>query len=412
MHGAHLVAINSFAENAFVFQLCGLVGSCWLGLTEKPFTGSKTTSPHEQEWEWSDGTTPASNNYIQWNGFGTDHGDPDNGRSGTDERNAVIRSGFWFDEQPELPARAVCEMTFQEAATARAAGTAPSIGTMVPAALFSTTATTTTTITIFASNDACPSSCYSVSHSHGWPLACDALSCSECEPCLGASPGPCPLGWITFNGHCYKVRQDNATDYSTAESWCASRGAQLVSINSVQENEFVWRICGIGTADPLRQQYELRQAPCWLGLTEKPGTGSADTPQKDQLWTWADGTPLDTMEGWQEYCYFCDAEDDERKKEPNNGVTPFKHDTKDRDERYAVMNRLDGDRDGKWYDQPPDFRAHAVCEMAVAQAPTGSFLQASRDSQGDQRTPSVGLSRPMRMRGSHSTGTVMRVLSM
>jgi len=409
-HNARLVAINSFAENAFVFRLCGLTGSCWLGLTEKPFTGGKLTTPAKQEWVWSDGTTPASNNYMQWNGYGTDHGEPDNGRGSFDERNAVIRSGLWFDEQPELPARAVCETTAQQAMMASTTMTIvhpASVPAVAP--LFTTATTTSTTSTATTTTDSCPSSCYALSGSHGWPLACDAASCGECEACVGVEAGPCPLGWMTFNGKCYRIRVDNATDYFTAESWCTSQGAQLVSINTVQENEFIWRICGVGTGDPLRQPYQLRQASCWLGLTEKPGTGSLDTPQQDQVWTWADGTRLN-MDGWQQYCYFCDGEHDERHKEPNNGRTPFEHDTHNHDERYAVMNRLDGDRDGKWYDQPPEHTAHAICEMEMA-PPPAKFLQRANSRQGGEHQVTFRSLRPVRMRGSHVINTLSRALT-
>lgn len=79
--------------------------------------------------------------------------------------------------------------------------------------------------------------------------------------------------------------------------------------------------------------------------------------------------------------------------EPNNGRTPFENDQKNADERHAVMNRLHGDRDGKWYDQPAEFKAHAICEKVAS-----SFVQQAHDIEGHQSE--VAPIRPYRMRGS------------
>jgi len=46
-------------------------------------------------------------------------------------------------------------------------------------------------------------------------------------------------GWIKFNGACYSFQSKNRMSYYDAEDYCRTQGAQLASIHSADENEFI-----------------------------------------------------------------------------------------------------------------------------------------------------------------------------
>uniref|UniRef100_A0A3B3X559 C-type lectin domain-containing protein n=1 Tax=Poecilia mexicana TaxID=48701 RepID=A0A3B3X559_9TELE len=50
--------------------------------------------------------------------------------------------------------------------------------------------------------------------------------------------GGCPLFWFSFQGRCYKYVASGMT-WGEAELHCVSEGANLVSIHSLDENNFV-----------------------------------------------------------------------------------------------------------------------------------------------------------------------------
>ena len=53
-------------------------------------------------------------------------------------------------------------------------------------------------------------------------------------------PGnPCPNSWTRFNNYCYLVSTTSTYSWSQAQAHCRSLSADLVKINSVEENEFV-----------------------------------------------------------------------------------------------------------------------------------------------------------------------------
>ncbi|KAL9959769.1 hypothetical protein ACROYT_G033124 [Oculina patagonica] len=100
------------------------------------------------------------------------------------------------------------------------------------------------------------------------PLCIVALCIMEC--CVSAAPfsgpkhdldrrgalGACPLGWTEFGAYCYLV-SGQIKSYSDAKQWCSGQGADLVKINSAEENEFVLQL--------VRQKApSLKQA--WIGL--------------------------------------------------------------------------------------------------------------------------------------------------
>jgi len=48
----------------------------------------------------------------------------------------------------------------------------------------------------------------------------------------------CPAGWSSYSSHCYYVSAGTA-DWSTAQSDCLTMNADLVSIDDINENQFV-----------------------------------------------------------------------------------------------------------------------------------------------------------------------------
>ena len=75
----------------------------------------------------------------------------------------------------------------------------------------------------------------------------------------------CRPGWTSFKGSCYQYRRDIRTADS-AEGFCHSKGGHLVSINSPEEQDFVynlWISGGLGGGDIPRKykctNWELQQ---------------------------------------------------------------------------------------------------------------------------------------------------------
>jgi len=81
--------------------------------------------------------------------------------------------------------------------------------------------------------------------------------------------GSCPSGWSEFQGKCYKYFNEQMT-WTDARDKCWSHAANLASINSIEENDFVADLC-LG---------EL----CYLGGRRFRGGVS---------WVWLDGTSRD-----------------------------------------------------------------------------------------------------------------------
>lgn len=97
--------------------------------------------------------------------------------------------------------------------------------------------------------------------------------------------GKCPLFWFSFNGRCYKYISTRAT-WADAELYCVSVGANLVSIHSVDEENFIKRLIG---------NFDHTYGLTWIGLSDL---------HKEGRWMWSDGSPVD-------FAYWKD-------KEPNN----------------------------------------------------------------------------------------------
>ncbi|KAJ0001785.1 hypothetical protein NQD34_001581 [Periophthalmus magnuspinnatus] len=85
--------------------------------------------------------------------------------------------------------------------------------------------------------------------------------------------GDCPMFWYSFNGRCYKYVATPLT-WADAEIYCVSQHANLVSIHSLEENNFV---------KTLIQNFDHRQGQTWIGLSDV---------HKETAWMWSDGCPV------------------------------------------------------------------------------------------------------------------------
>uniref|UniRef100_A0A671WFJ0 C-type lectin domain-containing protein n=1 Tax=Sparus aurata TaxID=8175 RepID=A0A671WFJ0_SPAAU len=83
-----------------------------------------------------------------------------------------------------------------------------------------------------------------------------------------------PQGQQNLNGRCYKYVATHLT-WADAELYCVSQGANLVSIHSLEEQEFV---------NSLIKDFDHAQGFTWNGLSDT---------QKEGGWMWSDGSAVD-----------------------------------------------------------------------------------------------------------------------
>ncbi|KAL7381753.1 hypothetical protein ABVT39_010713 [Epinephelus coioides] len=100
-------------------------------------------------------------------------------------------------------------------------------------------------------------------------LALGAVS----SPDVKLQRGTCPMFWYSFNGRCYKYIATDMT-WADAELHCLSEGANLVSIHSLDEHNFV---------RSLIQNFDPSQGRTWYGLSDI---------HKEGNWMWSDGCPV------------------------------------------------------------------------------------------------------------------------
>lgn len=118
-----------------------------------------------------------------------------------------------------------------------------------------------------------------------------AMSHSD-EHQLELQRGNCPMFWYSFNGRCYKYVATRLT-WADAELSCVSQGANLVSIHSLEEDDFVSLL--IGNFDPA-------QGFTWIGLSDlhKEGGWMWSDGSAVEFFRWSDGQPDNA--GVQEHC--------------------------------------------------------------------------------------------------------------
>jgi len=79
--------------------------------------------------------------------------------------------------------------------------------------------------------------------------------------------------WECFNDNCY-LRGNDKVGFKVAEAYCKNIGAELTSINSQLENDFLQKFCF--------------STYCWIGFTDEA---------VEREWKWLDGSPV-TFTGW------------------------------------------------------------------------------------------------------------------
>ncbi|XP_018559191.1 lactose-binding lectin l-2-like [Lates calcarifer] len=85
--------------------------------------------------------------------------------------------------------------------------------------------------------------------------------------------GNCPMFWFSFNGRCYKYVSTRLT-WADAELYCVSQRANLVSIHSLQEQNFVKNLI---------KNFDHAEGRTWIGLSDT---------QKEGGWMWSDGSAV------------------------------------------------------------------------------------------------------------------------
>ncbi|XP_036001759.1 ladderlectin-like [Fundulus heteroclitus] len=133
--------------------------------------------------------------------------------------------------------------------------------------------------------------------------------------------GGCPVFWYSFDGRCYKYVATLMT-WGDAEQHCVSQGANLVSIHSLEEENFVKML--ISNFDPA-------QGPNWIGLSDA---------QKDGTFFWSDGSKL-SFTYWSA-------------DEPNNFKGP----------EHCVHTNKETTK--KWNDLPCNWELSFVCKARPA----------------------------------------------
>ena len=102
-------------------------------------------------------------------------------------------------------------------------------------------------------------------------LTLGAVSPSD-GPEVKLQRGNCPMFWFSFNNRCYKYVSTKMS-WADAELHCVSQGANLVSIHSLDEQNFV---------QTLIEKFDHANGRIWIGLSDLQEEGS---------WMWSDGCP-------------------------------------------------------------------------------------------------------------------------
>ncbi|XP_019119733.1 lactose-binding lectin l-2-like [Larimichthys crocea] len=88
--------------------------------------------------------------------------------------------------------------------------------------------------------------------------------------------GNCPMFWFSFNDRCYKYVSTRLS-WADAELYCVSERANLVSIHSLEEHNFI---------KDLIRNFDHSQGYTWIGLSDT---------QKEGGWMWSDGSAVDFL---------------------------------------------------------------------------------------------------------------------
>ncbi|XP_062266566.1 lactose-binding lectin l-2-like [Platichthys flesus] len=100
-------------------------------------------------------------------------------------------------------------------------------------------------------------------------LTLGAVSPSD-GPEVRLQRGNCPMFWYSFNNRCYKY-VSTWMNWADAELYCVSQGANLVSIHSLDEQNFITNLI---------KNFDHAEGHTWIGLSDIHKEGS---------WMWSDG---------------------------------------------------------------------------------------------------------------------------
>ncbi|XP_068558631.1 lactose-binding lectin l-2-like [Cebidichthys violaceus] len=146
-------------------------------------------------------------------------------------------------------------------------------------------------------------------------LALGAVSPSD-DRQLTLLKGNCPMFWYSFNNRCYKYVATRMT-WADAELHCVSQRANLVSIHSQEEHNFV---------KTLIKNFDPAEGFTWIGLSDI---------HKEFAWMWSDGSAAN-------FVFWASGQPDDA-----NGVERCVH--------TSYPEEL------KWNDIPCSYTFHSVC---------------------------------------------------
>ncbi|XP_060933251.1 lactose-binding lectin l-2-like, partial [Limanda limanda] len=150
-------------------------------------------------------------------------------------------------------------------------------------------------------------------------LTLGAVSPSD-GPEVKLQRGNCPMFWFSFNNRCYKYVSTHMT-WADAELYSVSQGANLVSIHSLDEHNFI---------EALMKNFDHAEGWTWIGLRDLHKEGS---------WMWSDGCGVN-------FTYWSPGE-------PNNG----------RRREHCVHTNYSKDK--KWNDAFCTFCLPSVCASHI-----------------------------------------------
>ena len=260
--GGHLASITSSGENDFIkMYVAGVNTKHWIGLTDGATEGT---------FLWTNGDALI---YTNWAA-----NEPNN--SGGENSTEMFADGTWNDLNGSSNLRRYilefdCEQTSQMTRTAGPASGAnfPLGATTVTHTYGSSTCSFTVTLDDPTTTLTCPPNITTCLSQVFYPAPVGTATCSNCTI-------PTNLANFTFigtfNGHNY-FRSNYKTTWAKAFDAAAAAGGALVSINSANENAFVY------SAISSTGQNHL------IGLTDRIMEGT---------FVWANGDPL-TYTNWQ-----------------------------------------------------------------------------------------------------------------